>query len=561
MSLHRKLLNSFLLVLIMLVFIAIYAIVQLNKINDEYTYLIDDRTYKVVEISKIENATSLQGMYIRSYLLNQRETDLTVFREQQTYAKNALDAIEPMFKTEQMRKEIATYKENVSRYNEAIEKIIRETDNNNVAYATQLLYDEALPASTIMRSSLSTIVDFQTVQMEKTTAEANATTLKTKRIITIIAVIGTIISIALAFYIPSSIANPIRKLQISAEKIANGELNIEDVHVHTRDEVQNLAQSFNNMKQQLASLVQKISISAQSTASATEQLVASTDEITTATKEIASKMEEITLSSTQAAQSSAHAAQATSASSMRVNQIADATQALYDRSSQMQNSAEVGYSTLETTEQQMTLIQQSSNETSRKIKQLSIQSNEIENFTKVITEITEQTNLLSLNAAIEAARAGEHGKGFAVVADEVRKLAEQSKQSAAQITVLTGLIQKDTKDVEESIQITTKNIDQGALLVKQAQNAFTTIRDDISTMTGEIQEISAATEDISTNANEVTKLTDQMANTVQASAKQSDFVLGVVEEQTASMNEIHQVVQSLNTDAISLQEEVNNFKI
>lgn len=561
MSIKKKLFLSFGTILLILIGLSIYAIIAMTKIDNDYTFVLDDRVHKVVEASKIQNATSLQGVYIRSYVLRQDNSDLENLAAQQKIVNETIATLEPLFNTAQMQAEFQIIKEQQAHYTEHVEEIIRLVRNGRTDDAYTVLFEEAVPANRAILESITNIVDFQNEQMHTTSKETTETANFATTLLIVIALIGVILAAVLAVIITRGITIPLNRLTTAANIISTGDLREKDIEVNTKDEIKELADAFNTMKTNLYNLISNVSMNVSNSTAAAEQLAASTDEVTVVSKDITSRMETMVAGGEQAASIGNDCAIATDESAHGVGRIAEAAQALNSQAIDMQEMATEGSETLQTTEQQMVVIQQSSHETKEKIVQLSKQSAEIESITKVITDITDQTNLLALNAAIEAARAGEHGKGFAVVADEVRKLAEESKNSASKIVALTSNIQKDTKDVEESVNLTVQNVEQGVTYLHNVQTTFGNIFGSISDMTAQIQEVSASSEQLSASTEELAASVSEMAHTANTAAEQSNYVLGSVEEQNATMNEINSVAKSLSEGAMAVQEEINQFKI
>lgn len=186
-------------------------------------------------------------------------------------------------------------------------------------------------------------------------------------------------------------------------------------------------------------------------------------------------------------------------------------------------------------------------ETSKRIKRLGESSLEIGDIIELITDITEQTNVLALNAAIQAASAGEAGRGFAVVAEEVQRLAERSGEAARQIGALVQAIQADTHDAVIAMEKSTQGVVEGTRLSDAAGGVLSDIRRISQHLAELIQGISAST-------TEQAALADGVAHNIES-------ILTVTEHTRGGTQQTASSIQELSALAEELKHAVSRFRI
>lgn len=192
-------------------------------------------------------------------------------------------------------------------------------------------------------------------------------------------------------------------------------------------------------------------------------------------------------------------------------------------------------------------IREQIQETSKRIKRLGESSQEIGEIVELISDITEQTNVLALNAAIQAASAGEAGRGFSVVAEEVQRLAERSGEATKQIGAIVKTIQADTQDAVAAMEKSTMGVVEGAKLSDAAGQALSEIDYVTKNLAQLIQTISQATH---TQANATNKVAQNMQD-----------ILEITRQTTRGTQQAAGSIRDLAAVAQELKSSVSGFKL
>ncbi len=315
-----------------------------------------------------------------------------------------------------------------------------------------------------------------------------------------------------------NVAKPVKELSGVAEKIAQGDLR-HNVNIKAKGDVNSLISSFSEMTTKLKELIGDIRRGAQETASAAEELSSSAEEVNASVEQTSSTIQQI--------------ADGSSRTSEQTNMVIDETKRAGEAANKGQQSASQVSS-------KMKDIQTTTEDGANKISSLGEKSKEIGNIVDTINQISEQTNLLALNAAIEAARAGEAGRGFAVVADEVRKLAEESGQATQQISDLIKSIQGEIEGAVTSMNDNTTQVEEGSKGVAEAVSIF---------------------EELPNIVDSVNKAASEVSSVAQENAAGSEEASSAMQQVSASMQQVSGSAQKLSELAEDMNSLVGQFTI
>lgn len=376
----------------------------------------------------------------------------------------------------------------------------------------------------------------------------------------IVLVIVIIVSVILVLVFTRKINKRLNALKNAFESAGNGDMTIE-VSDKTGDELSELSVYYNKMRMKLNDTIQTVQQSALQLASASQQLSAGAEETNQASEKITEAVQQIANGAQDQITRIENSESSLKQASADIRDISANTAAIADKGQLAQSKADIGQKEIANVQAQMDAIHQSIQKSGEIIHQLDGRSKQIEQILSVITQIADQTNLLALNAAIEAARAGEQGKGFAVVADEVRKLAEESQQSAGQISKLIIEIQKDMNRSARSVEHVKTEAAEGVTMIQRTRDAFKEIAAATGEISAEISDLSASVTNISASAHQINDSFAANTADIKESTKNTRQAAALTEEQFAAMEEITAASETLSQLAEELTGIISQFKM
>lgn len=347
---------------------------------------------------------------------------------------------------------------------------------------------------------------------------------KISETVTVLSLIGLAIALSVvhvAVLLIMSITRPIQNISNLLKDIANGEgeLTKRLAVKNSKDEIGGLAQNFNLFVEKTQNLVMQIIAYSESLASGANELSSNSDQMANVSEEISQAIFEETNN--------------LGDSVNRLSEIANANRSVIES---IQRTQSIVNNAVHLTEDGKKKIVQ----TAQTMAKITDSSQRIGVMIDIITDIANQTNLLSLNAAIEAAKAGDSGKGFAVVAEEVRNLAERSANAVVEIRQL--------------IEISLKNVDEGNDVIQMTETFLEKVNSSVTDVSHHVDQITASVINQDIGIQEIAKTMEQVSKLGEQNASS-------VNEMSLSLNETKNTIRDITELVEKLTDQVHRFKV
>lgn len=547
-------------ILVMLALLGVLA-VKSNDYNQQYVAVLDN-------LSKINYINTKTQTWSRSLInicaVGNQEED----QNERAIIENLLPYIEeirsnigdnPIYK--QNHSQLDTIEGFVKQYVSLYDEVVK-AGNGKYMPEGKPFAEKMQGQSGFITSYCNTLMQLELNRSEGLQKEIDANFSRMISVIILIVIITIIVVIVMMLMvIRGTIVKPIGLLKKNISVVADGDLSGEDIVVNSEDELRDLAVVFNYMSTSLKGIIKKVlgvseqmegSIHAVSESAA--QNAAGSVEITKAIDNMSERMND------QKHEAGNIMTQVDEMDAISGN-ISDKVERIAGNADLAMQNAMNGNRAIETYMQQLASLNDVMQEVSGIAGVLSRNAEEMNHILNSITSISSQTNLLSLNASIEAARAGEAGKGFAVVAMEIRKLAEDTHESAGKIGVIIEGVQNNAIDMSKKMEEGLKQLEKGNEIAGTTRDSFVEIKDGTNTVN---QDIKSMLEDLKTLA-EVSKQVgsniEQIHHAIDENADGTEAIAATVTEQSANLQEVSDVAESLAAMSTDLRRLVEEFKL
>lgn len=407
---------------------------------------------------------------------------------------------------------------------------------------------------------LNSLVDIHTQAAEQEELLGREVYQRSSTLMITILLLCIAVSVVVTLVVTRSIKKPIEKSLVLANSIAGGDMTSR-IDYTGNDEIGELIQSLNSTADSLQKVLREVLSSSGAVTSASQQLSATMEQTNASMQEITNGIGHIAENN----ESNTAAIQQISATINDISEkaviTAESSKNASETGNEVKASAERGGQLVVNVSESINNVKAASGEISNIMSELEKSANEITQAVLLITSISEQTNLLSLNAAIEAARAGEQGRGFAVVAGEVRKLADQSKEATKSIDEMVKAIQHNCTEARKKTEYSDVLIGESYAAANETSSYIMNIIEKINAIVAQINDISETAVLQSAMTREISSSIDSMAENIESQASSSEQISATTQEQASAIEEVGATSEELAGMAASLNDIVSKFKV